>query len=205
MGRHTKLTEADDAPEESAPQPAPQQSADKSHLRWISRVPLLPAVAGVVAIGVCAAAYSTSQISLNFAGGGGGGHRESRQGSGVKDSALRARPARRTDGVVIAFQVSERTSTGFAGTVAIANRGSKPISGWTLAFKIPSATVQSASNAVLVEPGRQIARLRNSTVAPTIKPGQTIRVSYVARGSAAKPSACNFNRTSCWPRAAGGS
>lgn len=192
MGRHTKLTEAD-APEEITP----QRPDNGGGLKWISRVPLLPAVAGAVAIGVCAAAWSTSRISLNFAGGGGGTRHETDQGSGVKDSALRHAPTRRPDGVVIAFQVSARTRTGFTGTVAIANRGDKPVSGWTLSFKIPTATVLSASNAVLIQPGGTIARLRNPASVPTIRPGQTLRVTYTARGTVARPSACDFNRTSC--------
>lgn len=189
MGRHTKLADAD-APDEMTPQPSAT-----GRMKWITKVPLLPAVAGAVAICVCAAAWSTSQISLNFAGGGSA--RQEARGNGLQDSAARNGGGGRADGVVIAFRASARQGTQFTGTVAIANRGDRPVNGWTLAFKIPNAKVLLASNAVLLRPGATVASLRNPAYAPTIRPGETIRMTFVARGAAARPSACYFNRTSC--------
>src|SRR3954471_13955661 len=58
MGRHTKNVE-DGVPEDDGPH----------RRRRVGKVPLLPAVSGVVAIGAVVSAISTQQISLNFAGG----------------------------------------------------------------------------------------------------------------------------------------
>src|SRR3954471_6676735 len=58
MGRHTKNVE-DGVPEDDGPH----------RRRRVGKVPLLPAVTGVVAIGAVVSAISTQQISLNFAGG----------------------------------------------------------------------------------------------------------------------------------------
>lgn len=200
MGRHTKLGEADAADDAS---PAQEPSA---HVKWITKVPLLPAVAGLVAVGICAAAWSTSQISLNFAGGGSAHAQSGRQGGGVQDSAAQRDGAgggtggttksQARTGVLIAFKATSRTATGFTATATIANHTDETIDRWALAFKIPNAKVLTATNAVLVRPGATVAFMR-SPASTALRPGQSVRITFTARGSAAKPSACKFNRATC--------
>src|SRR5689334_1029309 len=59
-------------PVEPAPEPAPVPVAAPRpghRMSWIGRTPLMPVLAGIAATGVIVAAFSTRQISLNFAGG----------------------------------------------------------------------------------------------------------------------------------------
>src|SRR4051794_36576842 len=57
-------------PVDRAPAPAPAPPPRSGHrMSWIGRTPLMPVLAGIAATGVIVAAFSTRQISLNFAGG----------------------------------------------------------------------------------------------------------------------------------------
>ncbi|WP_146778985.1 cellulose binding domain-containing protein [Actinomadura craniellae] len=188
MGRHTKLAdEADLVPEVEEP-PA------KRRLGWLLSLPLLPITALIVAVGVVVAAVSTSQISLNFAGGTPAQNqpRADAQDDGAARGANERTSRNTRKGLLVAFRATRRLETGFEGTVTIANHGAKPVDGWTLAFKIPNAKVLSVSNAVLVKTGT-VATLRGGA----IQPGQRVRIGFVAQGAASKPSACLINRTRC--------
>src|SRR5437879_1135266 len=75
MGAHNKFMEENfearaGSPDGFEPGPQVEPSLDpvRPWLRWIGRAPLLPVVAGVLAIGAVGTAMNTSQISLNFAG-----------------------------------------------------------------------------------------------------------------------------------------
>lgn len=191
MGRHTRF-EDDETPADHAPR--------RSRMGMVSSVPLLPVLALVVAIGVVAYAVSTQQISLNFGNGGSPGNLPQADagngpaGRGVRDRASRG--GARPDGVVIAFRATGRLPSGFKGAVAIANRGARPVNGWILGFKIPNAQVLSVGDATLTRTGTA-AWVRNPPAAPVIRPGQTVRLTFVARGAAARPSVCVFNRLRC--------
>lgn len=192
MGRHKKLDGAEGS------EGAPVAAARTGHAKWLARVPLLPAVAAMVAIGVCAAAWSTSKISLNFAGGGAAHAEAGRHGSAQDSASRRGRTATTAHkGVVIAFRATSHTATGFTATATIANHSDQTIPRWALAFKIPNAKVYSASNAVLVKPGATVAFLRGLSTAPALRPGQSVRIVFTARGAVARPSACKFNRARC--------
>lgn len=192
MGRHTKLGEGDEAPDE-----LPQR---RNWVRLLVSVPLLPVVALVIAIGIVAYAFGTSQISLNFAGPPPQSQQRadaqespvSQRGSG--DRASRGTP--RPTGAVIAFRVTRRLPKGFAGTATITNRGGQPINGWLLGFKIPNTRVLSLANAVVVKKGR-VAWVKSPAQAPPLRPGHSVRVVFIAQGPVGKPSVCKFNRLAC--------
>lgn len=196
MGRHTKLQllEGDGAPEDDRHQ-------RRNWVKLLVAVPLLPVVALVLAIGVVTYAFATSQISLNFAGP------QTGQGTPQADSQDtvsqplkkrnqdRASRAART-GAVVAFRVAQRLPTGFRGTATITNRGTKPINGWLLGFKIPNAQVLSAVNVAVVKTGK-VAWVKNLATAPVLRPGQSVRVVFTAQGPVGKPSVCKFNKVAC--------
>jgi hypothetical protein len=160
------------------------------------------AIAGIGAIGVVTAAWSTSQISLNFAGGAPAVADRPQAQAQTQDSANdrgaddRTSRANRSSAVTIAFRATSRSATGFRATVTIANHGTQPINGWTLRFQIPNAQVIGASNSVLVQPGT-VATMRNSAYSPTIAPGRSVKVVFTAEGAASKPSTCRFNGVAC--------
>src|SRR4051812_47698848 len=83
--------------------------AGKRRLRWISRVPLLPALAGVGALGIVLAAYGTQQISLNFSDGVGGPPAEAgvptqRQDAATAQGSRASRGIGRAGAVTVAFR-----------------------------------------------------------------------------------------------------
>ncbi|GAA2092823.1 cellulose binding domain-containing protein [Actinomadura alba] len=201
MGRHTKL--ADDLDPEDADLTGdaitepPQQGR---RMGWVTKVPLLPAIAGIGAIGVVTAAWSTSQISLNFAGGtpavADRPQAQAQDSANRRGADDRTSRAERSSAVTIAFRATSRSSTGFRATATIANHGTQPINGWTLRFQIPNAQVIGATNVVLVQPGR-VATVRNPAHSPTIAPGRSVKVIFTAEGAASKPSTCRFNGVAC--------
>ncbi|MCW2947835.1 MAG: cellulose-binding family [Actinoallomurus sp.] len=205
MGRHTKNDVEDGAPAGRSP--------DRS--RGVGKVPLLPAVAGVVAIGAVVSAISTQQISLNFAGGP--PSTSSRQSPPITDStppqggrtarddsslSPRARNrASRGSGrmaVAVAFRtVSTWTApTGFEGQATITNRGDSTIKGWTLTLRYPGARVTSVSYAREVRTGSTLV-VRNPAAHPSIAPGRSVKVLFTAQGGGELPTACTFNGEAC--------
>ncbi|GLY84146.1 hypothetical protein Airi02_020750 [Actinoallomurus iriomotensis] len=208
MGRHTKDVE-DDVPEEDGPH---------RHGR-VGKVPLLPAVTGVVAIGAIVSAISTQQISLNFAGGPPPPGDQSTQPQ-VSDSPSPLGRSRRTarDGdsslipraggsprasrgsgrrtVTVAYRTLTTGATGFRGQVTITNHASAPVKGWTLILRYPQAQILSAWDVKVVRRGNTLVA-DNPAGHPYIAPGKSVKVSFVATGAAARPSGCSFNGSSC--------
>jgi hypothetical protein len=190
MGRHTKLEDdlADDVvadlPEEG------------ERLGWFARMPLLPVIAGIGAVSVVVAAWSTSQISLNFTGETAAPPLTEAQNGAVAPRGPGDDRSSRTSTATVSFRATARSETGFRAVATITNRGTRPIDDWTLVFRIPNARVLSASNVVLVKAG-SVATVRNLAQAPEIEPGQAVRVVFTARGAASTPSACSFNGVVC--------
>jgi hypothetical protein len=201
MGRHNKLADEVEGDDLATAVVAEEEAGEGGgRLRWLTKVPLLPAIAGIGAIGVVTAAWSTSQISLNFAGGA-PSHAEQPQAGAQDTNARRGAGDRtsrsdRTSAVTVAFRATSRSTTGFRATATIVNRGTQTINGWTLVFHIPNARVLSASNVVLVKPG-SVATVRNLAAVPTIAPGRSVRVVFTAQGAASRPSSCRFNGVPC--------
>lgn len=196
MGRHTKLPEGEEAP---APDEEPRpERPQRNWIKMFVSVPLLPMVALVLAIGVVSYAWATSRISLNFAGGP--PPRQAQVDSGNSQIQQRAPgdqiSGRGRTGVLIAFRATRRLPNGFAGTVTIANRTSRPITGWLLGFKFPRAQVLTLTNASVLKKG-QVTWVRNLTAAPALAPGASVRLTFTASGTATRPSICKFNRADC--------
>lgn len=194
MGRHTKLEDdlADDVVTD-----LPDQPEEGGRLGWVTRMPLLPLIAGIGAVSVVVAAWSTSQISLNFAGGPPvQPQTEAQNGAGAQRPSGGDRSSKASRTVTVAFRATSRSTTGFRAVATITNHGNKPINGWTLMFRIPNARVLGASNVVLVK-GGSTAMLRNLSREPEIAPGHFVRLTFTARGAASTPSACSFNGVVC--------
>ncbi|HEX6471407.1 MAG TPA: cellulose binding domain-containing protein [Streptosporangiaceae bacterium] len=179
--------------------------------RWVSRIPLLPVVAGVGALGVVLAAYGTQQISLNFSDGDAAQHGGQTDGArapleqagapaqreGAAAQGVRAgRGVGRAGGVTVAFRVTSQWADGFQGSATIVNVSGRPISGWTFAFRVPNAQVLSIWEVQVVRLGG-LAIVRNPAQSPSIAPGDSVRIGFTARGAAGTPSACAFNRVRC--------
>ncbi|HZB33597.1 MAG TPA: cellulose binding domain-containing protein [Streptosporangiaceae bacterium] len=213
MGRHARLAERqalfeafeDETDEHIEPgEPVePGESAAKRRLRWILRVPLLPALAGVGALGIVLAAYGTQQISLNFSDGdntppaGQTGAPPQRQDDSVAAQGSRAgRGVGHAGTVTVAFRATSKWTDGFEGRATIVNVSGRPISGWTFAFRFPNAKVLSIWEVQVVRLGNPVI-VRNPPQSAAIAPGESVQIGFTARGAAGSPAACTFNGVRC--------
>jgi hypothetical protein len=205
MGRHTKDVQ-DGVPE--------GDSARRR--RGVGKVPLLPAVSGVVAIGAVVSAISTQQISLNFAGGSpppderaqpqvsdspAADGRHSRR-TARDDSSLTPRGAGRASRgaernvVTVAFRTVSTSDTGFQGQVTITNRTGMPVKGWTLILSYPRTKIVSAWDVKVIRKGATLVA-DNPAAHPSIPAGRSVKVNFDADGSGGEPVACSFNGRPC--------
>jgi hypothetical protein len=205
MGRHTKDVE-DGVPEDDDPQ----------RRRRVGKMPLLPAVTGVVALGAVVSAISTQQISLNFAGGpppagqqaqpqvseSARPHGRHSRHTARDDSSLTPREGSRVSrgsdraSVTVAFRTVSTWQAGFQGQVTITNRTSVPVKGWTLTLSYPRTKIVSAWDVEVIRKGATLIA-DNPAEHPSIPPGGTVKVSFTADGAGARPAACSFNGRPC--------
>ncbi|GLZ11306.1 hypothetical protein Acsp04_15410 [Actinomadura sp. NBRC 104425] len=196
MGRHTKPNRPADEGDATGADPP------ENGRRWIKLIglvplPLFPMLALVMAVGVVSYAFSTQQISLNFAGGAPsephtGSSQVSERGQGDRAS----RGAERADGLVVAFRVASRTETGYRATATVTNRGTEPVAKWALAFRIKNSKIVSFSGATVVRTGTT-GFVRSRPGAPALAPGRSVRVVFVGTGTPRGPYYCILNRLRC--------
>jgi hypothetical protein len=206
MGRHTKFMEENfeaqaGSPDGFEPGPQVEPSLDPvrpagGRLRWIGRAPLLPVVAGILAIGVVGTAMSTSQISLNFAGTTptqcAASACDTPQDPG-RGTPRANRGTTRASVVTVVFTTVARSAGTFRGTAKISNHGAKILKGKVLVFRIPGARVLSVLSGGTLITGGQLAYVRTGSIAP----GQTVRVVFSAKGPIGTPAGCSFNGAVC--------
>jgi len=205
MGRHTRNVE-DGLPDDDG----------SDRRRRVGKVPLLPAVTGVVAIGAVVSAISTQQISLNFAGGTPPSGQQakpqttgstrpdgtrSRHSTARDDSSLtprRGNGVSRSGGraVTVTFRTVATWQTGSLGEATITNRTAAPIEGWTLILRYPQRKILSAWDVKLIRKGNTLVA-DNPPENPVITPGRSAKVSFVADGPVARPASCSFNGKPC--------
>ncbi len=205
MGRHTRDVEYDASAEDD-----PRRSR-----RGGGRLPLLPAVSGVVMVGVVVSALSTKQIALNFAGGpppptagtpqvtdspapeGKHSSRTARDDSSLSPrSGVRASRGAGRGAVSVAFRTVSTWTAGFQGQVAITNHSHTTVRGWTLSFRYPGSKILTIWDARVIRKGT-ILVVRNPLDRPSIPPGRTVRLSFTAEGSGGPRPSCTFNGGAC--------
>ncbi|HEY8414912.1 MAG TPA: cellulose binding domain-containing protein [Thermaerobacter sp.] len=84
----------------------------------------------------------------------------------------------------------------FEGLIVITNRGSAPITNWSLTFQVPGANVKNIWGGRLVRGGADV-EIRNLDGAPALQPGATWEVRFGAEGTPTQPRYCLFNGRSC--------
>jgi len=160
----------------------------------------LPVLLLTIVVGIVAYSASTGQISLNFAGGSHEptepkDNQVSQRGPGAEARA--SRNASRNHHLYVAFRAA-KTATGFRGTATIVNRGTNAVPAWTFAFSIPNVQVLSATApGGVMKQYRPYFWMRSAPGAAPIAPGQSVRISYVARGQVHGPTFCKLNYRTC--------
>lgn len=193
------------APVEPAPAPAPVPvpvPRSGHRMSWIGRTPLMPVLAGIAATGVIAAAFSTRQISLNFAGGDKApAVVQTTPPAAPEPEALREDPPRTSRSaarspLTVRFKVVPLAGGGFNGIVSVRNSTPKLLAKWLLAFQIPNAAVVSVTGAKVKTDGK------NGTVVffgsnVDLAPGQAAIINFKATGAPGLPTVCKINKLTC--------
>lgn len=191
MGRHTKLMEDLRGVKASV-----EESKKNGGLRWVGRVPLLPMLALVVAIALVGYAWTTKQISLNFAGAA-PSQAKTPSDQSRTTGARASRGTSRQNVVAVSFRVTSATPGGFRGTATLANHGAKPVKGWTLVFRIPKAKMIGASGAVLLKSAGAVGSSATFRSTSVIAPGKTVRLVFTGTGQFSAPSGCRLVGVLC--------
>ncbi|WP_406335955.1 cellulose binding domain-containing protein [Streptomyces sp. NBC_00203] len=90
-------------------------------------------------------------------------------------------------------------NTGLTSNITIANTGTTPIDGWSLAFTLPAGqTITSGWNAGYLPASGQVTA-RNVAHNATVAPGASVDIGFQAThtGNAAPPSSYTLNGTAC--------
>jgi hypothetical protein len=169
----------------------PQQPEKRRGLRWIGRVPLLPMLALVVAIALVGYAWTTKQISLNFAGAA---PPQSNTCNAAPCDPTRTAGTRTQATVAVTIRRTGHTAGGFTGTATLANRGAKAVKGWTLELRMPKAKMIGASGAVLLKSQGSLATFRGTSV---IAPGKAVRLVFTGTGQFSAPPSCHLTGALC--------
>jgi hypothetical protein len=156
----------------------------------------------VISIALVGYAWTTKQISLNFAGAAPSETNKCEAApcppSADRTSGARAsRGAGRQSAVAVTFRMTGHTAGGFTGTATLVNQGAKPVKGWTLVFRIQKAKMIGASGAVLLKSAGSAgspATFRSTSVIP---PGKTARLVFTGTGQFSAPSGCRLAGALC--------
>lgn len=102
----------------------------------------------------------------------------------------------------VTYDVATGWSSGFVANITITNNGPSPITGWTLAFRFPTATESLAStwNATFAADGQNVVATPvdwNAYLAPL--GGNSVSIGFVGNQTGANPSPASFtlNGTVC--------
>ncbi|GIG70173.1 cellulose binding domain-containing protein [Phytomonospora endophytica] len=110
---------------------------------------------------------------------------------------LPAAPAHAAAAGKAVFSKDDSWSSGYTGRYTITNTGTANISGWTVAFTLPSGTtVGSYWDALITGNGSGKYTAVNREYNGTIAPGATASFGWVAAGTGA-PTACTLNGAAC--------
>jgi hypothetical protein len=117
---------------------------------------------------------------------------------GAGPTAIRA-AADSGSALTASYQAQSSWGTGYTAQYTITNAGSAAVSGWTLAFRLPSGTsVTSLWDGSYTVSGGQVT-VRSQGWDADLAPGGTATVGFVtaAAGTAGPPSGCTINGAPC--------
>lgn len=170
-------------------------------MRRVSRVPLLPTVAGICAVGVISVALGTSQISLNTGGSttvaptptATNTAPAKRSGNSLsgREETRAGRSAHRA-AITVAFHTTSRWTTGFQASATVTNHG-RQASTMTLTVRYPKTRIVTAWGAKVLQTGPALV------VSGSVAPGASLKVSFNAQGSGTAPSTCTVDGATCHP------
>jgi len=111
----------------------------------------------------------------------------------LRDAANSATPLQAS------YQADTGWGTGYSGQYTITNPGTATVTGWTLAFTLPTGTALSSLwGGSYTDDGGQVT-VKNDSWDVTVAPGGTVTVGFVtaASGAAGQPAGCTINGAAC--------
>ncbi|MET0237886.1 MAG: PHB depolymerase family esterase [Kibdelosporangium sp.] len=103
------------------------------------------------------------------------------------------------DGTCRITYTTSAWNTGLTANITIANTGTSTISGWTLAFTLPSGQTITSGWSATYTPTSGAVTAKNVNYNPTITPGTSTGIGFQAShtGNAGKPTAYTLNGATC--------
>ncbi len=99
--------------------------------------------------------------------------------------------------VTVTYSVPQRSADGFLGELTIANHGSSPLAGWRIMLSLPGDRLVAVRHAIVLM-GRDNSLIMVADLFDrVIMPGDSLSVSFSARGTATSPASCTFDGTAC--------
>lgn len=99
--------------------------------------------------------------------------------------------------VTVTYSVPERSGDSFQGELTIANHGSSPLVGWQISVSLPGDRLVAVRHAIVLM-GRQNSVIMIADLFDRlIMPGDSLSVSFSARGATTSPASCTFDGTAC--------
>jgi Cellulose binding domain len=99
--------------------------------------------------------------------------------------------------VSVSYSTLQRWPGGFMGSLRIVNTGSTAVSGWQLVITLGGDRVDTVWNADW-QPGSGGSLIMTpASYDPTIAPGASVSVNFVAQGTSTEPGSCTFDGSAC--------
>jgi hypothetical protein len=108
-----------------------------------------------------------------------------------------ALPAQAAGSVTATFSKDSDWGTGYQAKYTITNGTAAAISGWTVAFDLPSALATGAYWDSLITASGQHVTARNREYNGAVAPGASVSFGFVVNGGSGAPTGCTINGASC--------
>lgn len=99
--------------------------------------------------------------------------------------------------VSVSYSTPQRWPGGFMGELRIVNNGTTAVSGWQLVITLGGDRVDTVWNADWQPGGGGSLIMTPVSYDPTIAPGASMSVNFVAQGVQTEPGSCTFDGSAC--------
>jgi cellulose binding protein with CBM2 domain len=99
--------------------------------------------------------------------------------------------------VTVTYSVPQHSDRGFQGEFTIANHGRSPLVGWRITVSLPGDRLVAVRNAIVLMGRENSVILVADLFDRVIMPGDSLSVSFSARGTATSPASCTFDGSAC--------
>ena len=99
--------------------------------------------------------------------------------------------------VTVTYSVPQRSGDSFQGELTIANHGSSPLVGWQITVSLPGDRLVAVRHAIVLMGRDNSVIMVADLFDRVIRPGDSLSVSFSARGTTTSPASCTFDGAAC--------